>query len=156
MPIRLATPADASALTALAGAFRDHLERKAPSDAQFLESIGRLLAEGDAEFLLATEEGEPVGYVLLRYRHSMWASGLEATLEDLFVDPALRGRGVGGRLVQSALARAEEKGCVTACLDTNEHNAASNRIYSELGFSAHSKRWNGRQIFHRRALSPQR
>jgi GNAT superfamily N-acetyltransferase len=82
----------------------------------------------------------------------MWVSGLEATLEDLVVDPAMRGRGVGGRLVRFALDRAAEKGCVTACLDTNEHNAASTRIYTELGFSAHSKRWGGSQVFYRVAL----
>jgi len=32
-------------------------------------------------------------------------------------------------------------------LDTNENNAASNRIYTGLGFNAFSSRWQGRQLF---------
>jgi len=151
MNIRPATPADAPALAALASAFRDHLQRPVPTDAQFLASIEGLLAGGDAEFLLL-EEGAPAGYVLLRFRHSMWASGMEATLEDLFVHPERRGRGFGRDLVAAALQRARERGCATICLDTNEHNAPSQAIYRSFGFSAFSRRWNGNQVFHRRAL----
>lgn len=152
MTIRLASPADAPAIAALAAAFRDHLQRTAPTDAQFLSSIEGLLAGGDAEFLLLEEGGRPAGYVLLRFRHSMWASGAEATLEDLFVHPGLRGRGFGRDLATFAVRRAEDRGCATICLDTNEHNAASQAIYRTLGFEAFSRRWNGNQVFYRLAL----
>lgn len=147
--LRIATIQDAESLSALAIEFRNHLERTTPTDAQFRESVDRLLSAGDAEFYLATETGRPLGYVLQRFRFSMWAAGTEATLEDLFVSPQLRGGGIGKRLVAFALDRARTKGCASVCLDTNEHNEASTRIYAQLGFNAVSKRWQGRQIFYR-------
>ncbi|GLH74576.1 N-acetyltransferase [Geothrix limicola] len=149
MDLRIATVEDSDHLAGLAVSFRNHLERTAPSDAQFQASIEYLLSAEDAAFYLAFEEGAAIGYVLQRYRFSMWAAGLEATIEDLFVSPDHRQGGVGRRLIAFALEQARAKGCATVCLDTNEHNAASTRIYTQLGFNAVSKRWNGRQIFFR-------
>ena len=154
MPYRTAEDADAPTLVALALAFRNHLERDRPSLAQLAAGVSQLLAAPDAEFTLALQDGEAVGYTLLRFRPSMWAGGLEATLEDLFVRPDHRGHGLGRGLVGFALARARDRCCVTICLDTNEHNEASTRIYRSFGFDAHSRRWGGRQMFYRRALEP--
>jgi len=149
LDIRIATRQDADQIADLAIAFRNHLERATPSDSQFKTSVSRLLASEDAEFYLATADGHPMGYVLQRFRFSMWASGIEATLEDLFVDPTHRRKGAGKQLIQFALKRAQNRGCASVCLDTNENNEASTRIYTQLGFNAISKRWNGRQIFFR-------
>lgn len=149
MDIRIATAQDGNALAGMAIEFRNHLERTTPTDEQFLDSVAQLISTGDAEFYLASEDGRPVGYVLQRFRFSMWAAGIEAALEDLFVSPSQRRDGAGLRLVQFALERARAKGCASVCLDTNENNEASTRIYSQLGFNAVSKRWQGRQIFYR-------
>jgi len=149
MEIRSASLQDCPSITAMAVGFRNHLERSVPSDAQFQESIARLLACEDAEFFIASEGDAPLGYVLQRYRYSMWASGNEATIEDLYVDPIARKTGIGRRLIEFALRRAAERACASVCLDTNEHNVASTRIYTQLGFNTVSKRWNGRQLFYR-------
>jgi ribosomal protein S18 acetylase RimI-like enzyme len=154
MDLRPATAADAPALAALAIAFRDHLARTFPSDAQLAQGVAQLLAAPDAELVVACEGIALRGYALLRFRHSMWAAGIEAALEDLFVDPSARRGGVGRRLVTFALERARARGAVTACLDTNEHNTASTRIYGSLGFDCVSRRWNGRQLFYRVSLTP--
>jgi ribosomal protein S18 acetylase RimI-like enzyme len=154
MTFRPAESADAPALVALALAFRDHLERDRPTSAQLEAGVGQLLAAPDAEFALVLQDGEAVGYTLLRFRRSMWSWGMEATLEDLFVRPERRGHGLGRGLVGCALERARNRGCVTICLDSNENNEASSRIYRSLGFDAHSRHWGGRQIFYRRTLEP--
>lgn len=154
MDVRIATPEDAEALVQMAIGFRNHLGRNAPTDTQFREGIHRLLQAVDAEFYLATADGLPIGYVLQRFRYSMWAGGTEASIEDLFVDPARRQHGTGRQLVEFAIARARQRPCTTVCLDTNENNPASTRLYTGLGFSAHSRHWNGRQIFFRLPLQP--
>jgi GNAT superfamily N-acetyltransferase len=136
----------------MALAFRDHLERAAPTSAQFETSIGKLLNSPDAHFYLATLNGESVGYVLQRFRYSMWACGMEATIEDLFVDPSARKNGIGKALIEFALQVATNQGCSSVCLDTNEFNVASTRIYTQLGFNSVSKRWNGRQVFFRKPI----
>lgn len=149
MDIRIATPGDARRIASMAIAFRNHLERAVPTEAQFHESVGRLLEAPDAEFYIAESGAGPVGYVLQRFRYSMWAAGQEAAIEDLFVLPEIRKGGVGGSLIRFALQRAKDRSCASVCLDTNENNAASTRIYTQLGFCAFSKRWNGRQVFFR-------
>ena len=154
MKFRLATLQDAPTLVGLALVFRDHLERAKPDEASFTEGINRILASGDGEFALAFSGGEPAGYVLLRFRHSMWAAGTEATLEDLFVLPSSRGRGLGRGLVGFALERAKARGCTTVCLDTNERNDSSTSIYRSFGFDSFSRRWGGRQVFFRMELEP--
>lgn len=152
MQVRVATRDHESSIVAMAVAFRNHLERSTPTDSQFRSSVQTLLASPDAQFFVAMAENQTVGYVLQRYRHSMWATGTEATIEDLFVDPAVRKRGTGKALIQFALTQAAALGCTTCCLDTNEFNLASTKIYTDLGFNAVSKRWNGRQIFFRKSL----
>jgi ribosomal protein S18 acetylase RimI-like enzyme len=148
----VATPDDAACIAALALAFRDHLQRTEPDEAALSASVQRLLASPDAEFCLCLLDGVAVGYVLLRFRHSMWASGTDATLEDLFVHPSARQGGLGRALVGMALQRAQARGCVSIALDTNEHNEASQRIYRSLGFQSHSPRWGGNQLFYRLKL----
>ncbi|OOV06383.1 GNAT family N-acetyltransferase [Rhodoferax fermentans] len=154
MNIQTATMADAAALVGMALTFRNHLERTTPTQAQFEQSITVLLNSPDARFLIAASDDGPIGYVLLRFRYSMWVGGAEATIEDLFVDPTHRKNGVGRALIQAALQAATDQGCLSVCLDTNEFNVASNAIYTQLGFNAVSKRWNGRQIFYRKPLTP--
>jgi ribosomal protein S18 acetylase RimI-like enzyme len=86
----------------------------------------------------------------------MWANGMEARIEDLFVSPNGRQKGNGKALVDFAIKMAEEKNCASICLDTNENNKASTRIYTQLGFNSKSKNWNnGKQIFFRRSLNIQ-
>lgn len=149
MDLRIATPQDLEPLSGMAIAFRNHLERAVPSDAQFQASVARLLDSEDAAFYMAHENGRPIGYVLQRFRYSMWAAGDEATIEDLFVSPDQRQNGAGKRLIQFAIEQAKAQGCRSVCLDTNENNLASTKIYTGLGFNAVSKRWNGRQVFYR-------
>lgn len=152
MEIRIATINDANSIAKLAIEFRNHLQRDVPTDFEFLSSIEHLLASSDSEFFLGESDGSSVGYVLQRYRHSMWANGSEATIEDLFVDPTQRKSGFGRMLIEFAVERAKSKSCTTMCLDTNENNIASQLIYKSIGFNSFSKRWNGNQIFYRLGL----
>lgn len=150
--IRKATPADGPLLVALVCAFRDFLQRPAPSDGDIADSLVYQLRSPDVDIAIAEEQGAALGYATLLYRYSLWANGLEATLQDLFVREALRGAGAGHRLARAALALAAERGCRSIRLDTNEHNRAAHAIYTALGFSAVSAVWNGRQIAYRRSL----
>jgi hypothetical protein len=94
--IRVASETDLDTLIHLAIAFRDPLGQSLPSDTDFRQSIAMLLKDAGTEFVLARDIlGTPLGYVQLRYRHSMWTSALEAELEDVFVVSEARRRGGG-------------------------------------------------------------
>jgi len=151
--IRQATVQDAAAVTALVIEFRDFLERPAPTDAEISQGVRTLLEADDTQIFLACDGEQTMGYVIQRYRWSMWVAGIEASIEDLFVSAGCRRRGVGKALTDFAIAAAAQRGCKAISLNSNEFNDAANKIYTRRGFSAESKRWQGRQIFSRKWLT---
>jgi ribosomal protein S18 acetylase RimI-like enzyme len=149
LTIRMAREADLESLVRLAAAFRDHLGQSTPSDAAFRASIAALLQDAGTEFFLAWDAQQgAIGYVQARFRYSAWTSALEAELEDVFVVPEARRRGVGLRLVQFAIARANERACRSMGLNTNERNEGALALYRRLGFRSERPRWQGgRQLW---------
>ena len=152
--IRLADKSDLEDLHGLVCSFREELGRGQPDDLAVRQSLRRLLAGEEAEFLLVINDaGVAVGYVQQRYRSSLWLSGLEATLEDLYVAPEARRLGYGTFLVRAAIERASEKGCKAIGLDTNESNLAATVLYEKLGFTSTSTRFeNARQLSFRKTI----
>ena len=134
--IRLATPDDAADVARLMIGFRDWQGRDEPSDASIEESVGRLLADPNTEYLLAGDP--PAGVLQLRFRHSVWTGTDDAHLEDLFVDGSARGSGLGRALVNAAIERARERGCARIELDANERNDPAVALYESVGFSSWS------------------
>jgi ribosomal protein S18 acetylase RimI-like enzyme len=61
-------------------------------------------------------------------------SGLRAWIEDVIVDDAARGHGVGAAINEAALAAAQKRGCRTIDLTSRPSRAAANRLYQRLGF----------------------
>src|SRR4051812_3020149 len=141
-PIRLATDADAPAVTALMAGFRDWWGRREPGDASIERSVRRLLADPATEFLLAGDDG----VCQLRYRYGLWHAAEDCWLEDLFVRADARGRGLGRALSEAAIERARKRGCARIALDANEANAAAG-LYEGLGFSALQDPPGGRALY---------
>ncbi|HUS24690.1 MAG TPA: GNAT family N-acetyltransferase [Candidatus Binatia bacterium] len=64
-----------------------------------------------AEVLLAEEDGRTVGLALFFHNYSTFLARPGLYLEDLFVEPAHRGRGLGKALLQAVAQRAVQRGC---------------------------------------------
>ena len=145
---RTAGSDDATVLSSLIRGFRDHLQASVPSDLEFERHLPRALADPAIEFHCAWLDEAPVGYTQTRLFTSVWASGLEAQLDDLFVVPSARGRSVGRSLLRYALARAEARGARRFALNTNEENEAAQSLYRSEGLSpqSHALYPGGREI----------
>jgi ribosomal protein S18 acetylase RimI-like enzyme len=61
-------------------------------------------------------------------------TGVRAWIEDVVVDEAARGRGVGEALNQHALERARLLGAKTVDLTSRPSREAANRLYQRIGF----------------------
>ncbi len=61
-------------------------------------------------------------------------TGVRAWIEDVVVDEAARGRGVGEALNRAALDRARAEGARTVDLTSRPTREAANRLYQRLGF----------------------
>jgi ribosomal protein S18 acetylase RimI-like enzyme len=150
-----ADPDEAELVARLLVSFRDENGQAWPSSNAFLATVERLIERDDTEFLLASADADspPTGICQLRFRLSVWTATDDCWLEDLFVLPASRGRGVGEALVDLALARAKTRGCRRVELDTGETNAAAIALYRKLGFTEESKGTGGRDLLLGRKLS---
>ncbi len=76
-----------------------------------------------AEVLIAESEGAPAGFALFCHTYSTFLSRRGVWLEDLFVRPEQRGRGIGRALLARLAAVAVERDCGRlewAVLDWNE------------------------------------
>ena len=62
-------------------------------------------------------------------------TGIRAWIEDVVVDGAARGQGVGEALTQAAVAEAERRGARTVDLTSRPSRVAANRLYQRLGFA---------------------
>ncbi len=63
-------------------------------------------------------------------------TGLRAWIEDVVVDDAARGTGVGALLNNAAIDEARRRGAVTVDLTSRPSREAANRLYQRLGFKA--------------------
>jgi ribosomal protein S18 acetylase RimI-like enzyme len=90
------------------------------------------VASDASVLLLAEEDGEVVGAMTLVV--FTIPTGVRAWIEDVVVDEAARGRGVGDALNRAAIERAREAGARTVDLTSRPSREVANHLYRRLGF----------------------
>lgn len=127
------------------------VERATEGTAELAEALARLLPQlspgatapgageledlcTNAHVLVAREDGGRIvgSLTLVLYRIP---TGVRGRIEDVVVDEAARGRGVGEALVREALRVAEAAGAGSVGLTSRPEREAANRLYSRLGFA---------------------
>ena len=89
-----------------------------------------------AEALIARLDGVPAGFALYFHNYSTFLGKPGLYLEDLFVEPGQRGKGIGRALLQRLAAIALERGCGRVEWAVLDWNAPSIAFYRALGASA--------------------
>ncbi|HEV2874815.1 MAG TPA: GNAT family N-acetyltransferase [Thermoleophilaceae bacterium] len=130
--IRRAEIADAEDVGRLLHDFNTEYDDYTPGPEAMGRRIGQLLASGDVTVLLGG--AGPDGLALLRFRPSLWSETLDCYLEELYVVPDLRGRGLGQALMEAAMDTAREEGAAHMDLGTAETDTAARALYEKLGF----------------------
>ena len=82
--------------------------------------------------LVAERDGALVGLVHYQFHPSTWALRDYCYLEDLYVDPAARGHGVGRALIRAVYAEADRAGAANVYWLTQEFNADGRALYDTL------------------------
>jgi ribosomal protein S18 acetylase RimI-like enzyme len=62
-------------------------------------------------------------------------TGVRATIEDVVVDAAVRGRGAGQALTREAIRMARDAGARSVDLTSRPGREAANRLYARMGFT---------------------
>ena len=97
------------------------------------ESLGEVVGSPACHLLVAQGPGGIVGSLTLVVFPI--PTGQRAWIEDVVVDEAARGGGVGAKLNEAALDLARRLGARTVDLTSRPSREAANRLYQRLGFA---------------------
>jgi GNAT superfamily N-acetyltransferase len=141
--LRRAQREDAPALIELIGALAE-FEKLPPPNA---EEQRRLVEDGfgdrprfEAWLGIWKNEPKPVGYAIFFETYSTFRAAPTLYLEDIFVLPEYRCRGIGSALLRHCIHSAHERGCARmewTCLDWNRK---AQQVYERLG-ARHLSEW---------------
>lgn len=136
MHIRTATPADLPALCRLLDQLFAQEAEFTPDRAVQERGLQSIIGNAATGEILVVCEGERLlGMVNLLYTVSTALGAPAALLEDMVVDAGDRGRGLGTRLLEAAIATARSRGCRRITLLTDADNAEAQRFYARSGFA---------------------
>jgi len=130
--LRDPAPRDEPAWRALWSAYNDFYEAKVPAPVT-AATWRRMLDPAVPMFgRLAERSGMVCGFSICVVHEGTWTADPVCYLEDLFVDPAVRGGGIGRALVQDAVDRARDSGWSRLYWHTRAGNAAARRVYDRF------------------------
>ena len=101
------------------------------TDAEYERAWERLLAEDRIHGLGAHHDGRLVGITHYLFHASTWAERV-CYLQDLFVDPDVRGRGIARALIEAVAGAARERGSARMYWLTQDHNATARALYDKV------------------------
>jgi len=82
--------------------------------------------------LLAWQDGRAIGFVHFIWHRSTWTTGDYCYLQDLYVDEAARGGGIGRRLIEAVYAAAADRDCSRVHWLTHETNSDAMLLYDRI------------------------
>lgn len=99
-------------------------------------ALRRLLAAPESGLVRIIERGgTPAGYVVLTWGYSLEFDGRDAFIDELYVAPAHRGRGIGREAVAWAERACREHGAGAVHLEVELDNERAHALYRRSGFA---------------------
>lgn len=129
------TPDAEDALTMIRAYARDPFGQGRDLDPPVREAlIGRLREHPGALIFIARIGDRPVGVAVCFMGFSTFAARPLVNIHDVYVDPTVRGQGVGARLLEAVEAQARALDCCKLTLEVQERNTTARGLYERFGF----------------------
>jgi GNAT superfamily N-acetyltransferase len=150
--VRVARIVDAPVLADLLDRFNAEYGDPTPGPAVLTRRLEHLLADANVFALLA---GDPaVGLALLTLRPNVWVSGAVALLDELYVVPAERGRGIGTALLKAAEEECRRRGSALLEINVDGEDVAARRFYERHGYVDRKSGQLEPELYYHRDLGP--
>ena len=136
---RAATEADIDSLLNLESSF--YAGEKYPFDiGEGRTLLVRLLREPlRGRIWVAVRGTEAVGYLLLTFGYSIEFHGIDALVDELYIQPDARGLGLGKRALALAETACMELGIRALHLEVERRNTKAQQLYRSRGFKDHDR-----------------
>jgi GNAT superfamily N-acetyltransferase len=132
-PVRQASPTDAPLLARMLHDFNTEFEDPSPGIDALSERVTQFINDGVKTYLLGGDG--PDGFAQIDFIPSIWSEGPVAHLDELYVVPSKRGRGIGKALMVGMLELARERGAAGAEVVTGEDDTEARGLYESFGFA---------------------
>ena len=132
--VRAAGPSDAAELARLLHDFNTEFDTETDDVPVLTTRFVRILSGDAALALLSMRDTRPTGFALITLRPAIWFDGPVATLDELYVVPDDRGRGLGTRLLTGAMELLRDLGCPEMHINVDEVDVDARRFYERHGF----------------------
>lgn len=138
----------------LLDAFNREFGTPTPGVSILAERLASLLAGDDVIALLGADP--PVGVALLTLRPNVWSDGPVALLDELYVVPERRRRGLGSQLLAAAEEAARDRGAELMEINVDGEDTDARRFYERHGYSNVDTDTGQTkpQLYYHRALAP--
>lgn len=132
MIIRWAEPRDEAEWRRLWQGFLDYYQWPlAPEVTNF--TWERLMDPACAMKVRLAMDGDcALGFAIHQHHPSTWVMGDDCYLEDLYVDPAARGQGLGRSLIEDLMAYARSRGWKRLYWNTDQTNETARALYDQF------------------------
>jgi GNAT superfamily N-acetyltransferase len=131
---RVATPSDVDTVARLLDAFNREFDTPTPGPEVLATRLRGLLDGGDVIALLA---GDPaVAVALLTLRPNVWFDGPVVLVDELYVAPESRGRGLGSALMVAVESLTRERGGELIEIAVDGADADAHRFYERHGYTS--------------------
>ncbi|MGI9644372.1 MAG: GNAT family N-acetyltransferase [Ilumatobacteraceae bacterium] len=97
------------------------------------DELRSMVDNPETVLFVARVDGAVVGSLTLAFYRI--PTGLKAWIEDVVVDDAARGHGVGRLLSESAVEEARRRGAKNVSLTSRPKRESANRLYQRIGFN---------------------
>ncbi len=133
--LHLATSEDLDAVLRLVTAFHD--EHDISQDASVRRDAVLPLLEGSpygAVYLVGPTRA-PIGYVILTFGWSVELGGMDSFVDEIYIRPAIRGRGLASEVISKLAATLKTTGIKALHLEVDRANDAAIRLYTRARFA---------------------
>jgi ribosomal protein S18 acetylase RimI-like enzyme len=148
--VRRASPGDGPQVARLLHDFQQEFDEPSPGVEPLSERYRELIRKKEMTVLLVGDG--PDGFAQLRYRPTVYSPGLAAYLEELYVVPELRRRGLGRTLLDTTMDTARAEGADYMEIGVDESDGPARALYESAGFTNRESGGPGVMFYYEREL----